>query len=53
MPIFAVTIPPDACPSCVDEGYRAYKNADIQKYYKIYLQDRPGDNFMARSINAP
>lgn len=53
MHIFAVTIPSDACLSCIDEGYQAYKKADIQKYYKIYLQDRPNDTFLTRSIHEP
>jgi len=51
MPIFAVTIPSDACASCIDEGYQAYKRADIQKYYKIYLQDRPSDTTSARHLS--
>ncbi|NLZ53076.1 MAG: histone deacetylase [Thermoanaerobacteraceae bacterium] len=51
MPIFAVTIPLDACLSCIDEGYKTYKNADIQEYYKIYLQDRPNDTFLTKSIH--
>jgi acetoin utilization deacetylase AcuC-like enzyme len=50
MPIFAVTIPSDACPSCVDEGHKAFKNADVQKYFKIYLQDRPNDRYSARHL---
>ena len=48
MPIFAVTIPGDACPSCVNEGYKIYKDTDIQKYYKIYLQDRTNDTYLTK-----
>ena len=50
MPIFAVTIPLDACSSCIDEGYSTYKKADVQKYFKVYLQDRPSDTFLTKSI---
>lgn len=49
MPIFAVTIPYDACQSCVDEGYKTFNEADVQKYYKIYLQDRPNDVYLTKS----
>ena len=37
MPIFAITIPRDGCPSCVDEGYKLFKNTDKQRYFKTYL----------------
>jgi len=46
MPIFAVTIPRDACSSCVDEGYKIYKDVDMQKYFKVYLQDRVNDAYL-------
>lgn len=46
MCIFAITIPRDACSLCVEEGYQIYRNADMQKYYKIYLQDRTNDIYL-------
>jgi acetoin utilization deacetylase AcuC-like enzyme len=46
--IFAITIPRDACPSCVDEGYKIYKDTDPGKYYKVYLQDRVNDRFLSK-----
>lgn len=50
MPIFAVTIPRDACSSCIDEGYKMYKEADAQNYFRIYLQDRKNDIFFKRHL---
>lgn len=43
--IFAVTIPKDACSSCIDEGYRVYKSAKNRDYSVVYLQDRVRDFF--------
>lgn len=45
MPIFAITIPRDGCSSCVDEGYKLFKNTDKQRYFKTYLQDRVNDEY--------
>ena len=50
IPIFAVTIPRDACSSCVDNGYKIYKDADIQKYYRVYLQDRTNDTYLTKGV---
>lgn len=41
--IFAITIPRDACSSCIDRGHKLYKETPIGNYYKIYLQDRVND----------
>lgn len=46
--IFAVSIPRDACPSCIDEGYKIYKEIPKGKYYKAYLQDRVNDVYMSK-----
>lgn len=43
--IFAITIPRDACPNCIDQGYRAYKNAPSTQYTNVYLQDRVNDSY--------
>ena len=48
MSIFAVTIPRDACSLCLDEGYKFYKNVDIQNYSNAYLQDRVNDIFLKK-----
>jgi len=45
--IFAITIPRDACASCIDEGYRLYKNPS-GKYTNVYLQDRVNDEYLAK-----
>ncbi len=45
--IFAITIPRDACPNCIDEGYRFYKHA-LKKYSHVYLQDRTSDEYFAK-----
>lgn len=45
--ILAIIIPRDACPRCVDEGYRAYREAG-GRYSNIYLQDRVNDCFLAK-----
>ncbi|NLJ57574.1 MAG: histone deacetylase [Tissierellia bacterium] len=45
--IFAITIPRDACSSCIDEGYKLYKNT-ANKYTNVYLQDRLNDEFLAK-----
>lgn len=42
--IFAITIPRDACPNCIDEGYKLYKNASSH-YTNVYLQDRVNDEY--------
>ncbi|ADL07615.1 histone deacetylase family protein [Thermosediminibacter oceani] len=46
--ILAVTIPRDACPRCIDEGYRAYRTADSGDYSGVYLQDRVNDEYCAK-----
>lgn len=45
--IFAITIPRDACPNCIDEGYKLYQNSSI-KYSHVYLQDRVNDKYLAK-----
>lgn len=42
--IKATTIPRDACPKCIDDGYKEYKNAKVE-YTNVYLQDRVNDEF--------
>ncbi len=46
--IYAVSIPRDACESCIDEGYKIYNNIVSGKYYKTYLQDRANDSYMSK-----
>ncbi|MEQ2130014.1 histone deacetylase [Caldanaerobacter subterraneus KAk] len=45
--IFAITIPRDACPNCIDEGYKLYKNASSH-YTNVYLQDRVNDEYYSK-----
>lgn len=45
--IKAITIPRDACPDCIVEGYREYKNSEL-KYTNIYLQDRVNDEYFSK-----
>lgn len=41
--IFAITIPKDACDTCIDKGYKLYKNSNAADYSRIYIQDRTRD----------
>ena len=42
--VLAITIPRDACPNCIDEGYRRYRNPS-KPYTHICLQDRVNDKY--------
>lgn len=46
--IFAITIPIDACPDCLDQGYKLYKNTSKSHYTNIYLQDRVNDVYYSK-----
>lgn len=46
--VFAITIPKDACSTCIDEGYYLYKNTSTGNFTNIYLQDRVNDDFHAK-----
>ena len=46
--IYAITIPRDGCPNCLDQGYRIYKNASPGAYTDVYLQDRINDHYCAK-----
>ena len=43
--IYAITIPRDGCPRCVDRGHKIYKDISSGNYTNIYLQDRVNDAF--------
>ncbi len=45
--VFAVTIPRDACSSCVTEGYDLYKTTS-RSYTNIYLQDKKNDEYYSK-----
>lgn len=45
--IFAITIPREACSTCIDEAYRLFNNRS-NKYSNVYLQDRVNDEYLAR-----
>lgn len=45
--ILSVIIPRGACPDCVDEGYKIYRD-EAGSYSHVYLQDRVNDCFLAK-----
>ncbi|HZK09618.1 MAG TPA: histone deacetylase [Clostridia bacterium] len=45
--ILAITIPRDACTSCVDQGYEMYENPK-SRFTNLYLQDKLGDKYHAK-----
>lgn len=45
--ILAVNIPKGACPDCIDEGYKIYRD-EAGSYSHVYLQDRVNDCFLAK-----
>jgi acetoin utilization deacetylase AcuC-like enzyme len=46
--IYAITIPRDGCPRCVDRGHKIYKDISSGNYTNIYLQDRVNDAYLAK-----
>jgi len=47
--IYAVTIPRDACPNCIEEGHNSFKNAQEGDFYRVYLQDKVNDLYYVKS----
>lgn len=45
--IFAITIPRDACSTCLNEGYSLYKNISAS-FTNVYLQDRVNDEYFTK-----
>ncbi|MCK5683934.1 histone deacetylase, partial [bacterium] len=43
--ILGVHIPVNACKSCIEQGYKFFDQADVNKFNKIFLQDRPKDTY--------
>jgi len=43
--IFAVHIPINACKACIETGYKFFDQADINKFDKVFLQDRTKDTY--------
>jgi acetoin utilization deacetylase AcuC-like enzyme len=43
--ILGVHIPINACKACQEKGYDFFERADKTKYDRIYLQDRPKDQY--------
>lgn len=41
----AITIPRDACKSCLDKGYKKYKNNKGKRFTHVYLQDKVNDQY--------
>lgn len=48
--ILAIHIPRDACRECKDLGYEWYESADKASYDHVFLQDRPKDEYLVRSL---
>ncbi|OQX63176.1 MAG: histone deacetylase [Desulfococcus sp. 4484_241] len=46
--IMAVHIPKNACEQCKTAGFRWYEQAEPSLYRKIYLQNRPDDEFVEK-----
>ncbi|AFS78037.1 histone deacetylase [Gottschalkia acidurici 9a] len=47
--ILAITIPRDACSSCLDKGYKLYKDTLLDNFTNVYLQDKVNDKYYAKS----
>lgn len=45
--VLAITVPRDACSSCIKEGYDLYEKP-TERYTNIYLQDRVKDEYHAK-----
>ncbi|OQY00921.1 MAG: histone deacetylase [Desulfobacteraceae bacterium 4572_130] len=48
--ISAIHIPFNACNTCIETGYKIFEKADLQKYKKVFLQDRPKDVYKIKEI---
>lgn len=46
--ILAITIPRDACNTCIDKAYRIYENTSIS-YTNVYLQDKVNDKYFQKN----
>ncbi|MCP4116760.1 MAG: histone deacetylase [Desulfobacteraceae bacterium] len=46
--VLCVHIPLNACQNCIDQGYAMFKNADMNRYNRAYLQDRPQDRYIIK-----
>jgi acetoin utilization deacetylase AcuC-like enzyme len=46
--ILAILIPRKACTKCQEVGYEWYESADIGRYDRVYLQDRPKDEYIEK-----
>ena len=48
--VLAITIPRDACSSCIDRSYKYYKQSSLRDFTNIYLQDKVNDEYHARGF---
>lgn len=46
--LLAITIPRDACNSCLEQGYKLYNEADMGSFSRAYLQDKANDKHYAK-----
>src|SRR5690625_5214743 len=47
--LFAITIPRDACTTCIDQGYKLYKDTTEGNHRKVYIQDQINNFYDSRS----
>jgi acetoin utilization deacetylase AcuC-like enzyme len=48
-PVLAVHIPVNACPACLDQGYKWFETADRKDFADIFLQDRVTDRYLSKN----
>lgn len=46
--VVAITIPRDACSTCIDKAYNLYKSTPSYDFKKVYLQDKKEDVFYSK-----
>lgn len=46
--ILAVHIPLNACTDCIETGYSMFKNADMNRFNRVFLQDRTQDCYIIK-----
>jgi hypothetical protein len=48
--ILAVQIPLHACGKCREIGRQWYDEADPRKYTRVFLQNRPDDEYLTKNL---
>ena len=47
--ILGVHIPINACPACIEAGYKLFESAPADSYHRVILQDRPKGEYTIKS----